>query len=306
MPTYYLNGSSLATSTAIFTDLSLTTCAADGWYSDGSIVRYLSGCLLGAASNCIGCTQSCDTGEVEFEDYNGVKHYSTTINVGGTTGAVVVKVKPSAIPKAFRVTYDGKVENRFSSPLYGVLEGSTTSSYTLMGQAASACDSWASPVDYSLSEWEYNGSTYRYINKMTNVTIDPADVQLTATDPDWCYIVIPKTSASISDIKIEMAVPCLASSYDFGFDVACPSALTSFSATVRQATAVDACAAAITTTLYLAPVSGGGTLPELHDFVFQNSNGATDAIDGFYGINGGASYVQIQNGVVVLEGSCPP
>jgi len=36
---YYLNGPSLSTATAIFTDVNLTICAPDGWYSDGVISR---------------------------------------------------------------------------------------------------------------------------------------------------------------------------------------------------------------------------------------------------------------------------
>ncbi len=305
MPTYYLNGSSLATSTAIFTDISLTICAADGWYSDGSIVRYLSGCLLNASSNCIGCVQEADTGQVEFEDNNGGKYYSTTINIGSTTGAVEVKVKPNKLPKGFRITHDGNVYNKFSSPTYGILESSVSGNYTLMGQAASACDTWASPVDYSLYRWVYNGSTYKYSNQMESVTIDSSDVQLTADEPDWVVLVIPKTTTE-STLTIEMVVPCETRTYEFGFEVLAPAALTSFSSTNRQASAVDACSAALTSTFYLAAVTGAGVVPQLYDYVFQDVNGDTAAIDGFYGVDGGASYVQVQNGIVVLEGSCPP
>ena len=306
MPTFYLNGSSLATSTAVFTDTDLTTCAPDGWYSDGAIVRYHSSCLLGSASNCIGCVQQADTGQVVFEDVNGGKYYSTTIGVGIGTGAVVVKVKANALPKAFRVVYDGKPYNKFSSPTYGVLESSTFGNYTLLGQAASACDTWAAPVNYSLYEWVYNGSTYKYSNQMKSVTIDPADVQLTATEPDWCVLVFNKNVPTDTSLLIEMAVPCTNSTYEFGFEVLAPAALTSFSSTNRQASAVDACSAALTSTFYLAAVTGAGVVPQLYDYVFQDVNGDTAAIDGFYGVDGGASYVQVQNGIVVLEGSCPP
>jgi hypothetical protein len=34
---YYLNGPSLASATAVFLDAAMTTCAPDGFYSDGLI-----------------------------------------------------------------------------------------------------------------------------------------------------------------------------------------------------------------------------------------------------------------------------
>ena len=305
MPTYYLNGSSLATSTAIFTDINLTTCAPDGWYSDGAIVRNQSGCLLNAASNCIGCVQEADTGEVMFEDIDGGKYYSTNIDIGSTTGVVVVKVRPNGLPKGFRVTHDGNVYNKFSSPTYGILESSVSGNYTLMGKAASACDTWSPSVDYSLFKWEYNGSTYNYSNQMESVTINSSDVQLTADEPDWVVLVIPKSTTE-STLTIEMAVPCTNSSYEFGFEVSAPVALTSFASTPRQASAVDACAASLTETFYLVPLSGAGNIPDLYDYVFQDVGGSSPLIDGFYGIKGGTAYIEVQNGIVVLEGSCPP
>jgi hypothetical protein len=39
--TYYLNGPTLETATSVFTDADLTTCAPDGFYSDG-VIRYVN------------------------------------------------------------------------------------------------------------------------------------------------------------------------------------------------------------------------------------------------------------------------
>jgi len=55
---YYLNGPSLSTATAIFTDVDLTTCAPDGWYSDGVISRELVGCNLLTQQTCSGCNEN--------------------------------------------------------------------------------------------------------------------------------------------------------------------------------------------------------------------------------------------------------
>jgi hypothetical protein len=49
---YYLNSSTLSTATAIFDDAGLTICAADGYYSDGTIVRQQIGCVLASETVC--------------------------------------------------------------------------------------------------------------------------------------------------------------------------------------------------------------------------------------------------------------
>lgn len=52
---YYLNAASLATATAVYTNVGLSTLAPDGFYSDGSIVREQVGGVLQAQSPCPGC-----------------------------------------------------------------------------------------------------------------------------------------------------------------------------------------------------------------------------------------------------------
>ena len=53
--TYYLNAPTLTTATAVFTDAALTTCAPNGYYSDGAITRQQVGCVLQVAQNCPSC-----------------------------------------------------------------------------------------------------------------------------------------------------------------------------------------------------------------------------------------------------------
>lgn len=52
---YFIDGPSLASSTAVYLDSSLTTCAPDGFYSDGLIVREQVNCLLGNPLTCPEC-----------------------------------------------------------------------------------------------------------------------------------------------------------------------------------------------------------------------------------------------------------
>lgn len=53
--TYYFDGFSFATAIALFSDQALTTKAADGYYSLGSIARKQVGGFLEGASNCPTC-----------------------------------------------------------------------------------------------------------------------------------------------------------------------------------------------------------------------------------------------------------
>ena len=72
MPTYYLDGPSLAQATAVYTDSALMTCAADGVYSDGTITRVQTGCVLGSAKFCPSCGEGCGTSLDELKVTTGV------------------------------------------------------------------------------------------------------------------------------------------------------------------------------------------------------------------------------------------
>lgn len=53
--TVYLNGPSLASATAVFTDAALTTYAPEGFYSDGAIVRQFIDSVLLPQQTCPDC-----------------------------------------------------------------------------------------------------------------------------------------------------------------------------------------------------------------------------------------------------------
>jgi hypothetical protein len=74
--TYYLNGPSLGSATAVFLNAALTVCASDGFYSDGVIVRELVDCVLLPQQTCPSCEAA--------ESYNCVE--GTCIDPGDGTG----------------------------------------------------------------------------------------------------------------------------------------------------------------------------------------------------------------------------
>ena len=63
---YYINAPSLGSATAVFTDSSLLTCAADGFYSDGIISREQVGCVLLPQQTCPSCYTAYELGYSEL------------------------------------------------------------------------------------------------------------------------------------------------------------------------------------------------------------------------------------------------
>jgi len=56
---YYLDAPSLSLATAVYTNAALSICAADGVYSDGTITRVQTSCVLGPAKFCPSCGEDC-------------------------------------------------------------------------------------------------------------------------------------------------------------------------------------------------------------------------------------------------------
>jgi hypothetical protein len=73
---YYLNGPSLGSSTAVFTDVDLTVCAPDGFYSDGIISREQVNCILLPQQVCSNCTENVVT--LEFNPTSALDLFCTT------------------------------------------------------------------------------------------------------------------------------------------------------------------------------------------------------------------------------------
>jgi hypothetical protein len=89
---YYLDAPTLAQATAVYSDIDLTICAADGVYSDGSITRIQAGCVLGPAKFCPSCGTNCD--ETSYDNNVNVGVYRSTIDLGndpGDIGAIIIR-----------------------------------------------------------------------------------------------------------------------------------------------------------------------------------------------------------------------
>tara|TARA_B110000977_G_scaffold200472_1_gene291124 strand:+ start:8856 stop:9986 length:1131 start_codon:yes stop_codon:yes gene_type:complete len=298
MAIYYYDGTTLGNSTAIFTDSSMSVCATDGFYSDGVIVRELSGCTLLPEQVCGTCATPCG-GNISGSGDQGI--YLLDLDAGGTSsdvGAVIIKFDPASIPDGIRATYNNVVYNKLSSPIDGYHASTNPSNFTYVGRTSSDCG--ISGTTYpNLIEKNYVNGGFVATGNTQSITVAPGDVSLGTSSPGNCIMVVPKTLATPTLINLEFVGPC--SSTAWNISVSCPTALPSFSSSVKAAKESDACSLPLNQTYYFASHTSAAT-PAIYDWVFGDSFGMNVLENGFYKV--GNNFIQVQNGLVVAIGSC--
>ena len=217
--TYYLNAPSLGSATSVFTNADLTVLAADGFYSDGVIVREQISGLLVAQQTCPACGTPCG-GAISASGQQGI--YYLNIDLGTDIGAVVVTFNPASVPDGISALFNSVVYNGVSSPSYGWLQG-TAGLPTYVGATGSDCGIVANSP-YTLDEFQYNGSTFTDLGTTTSVSVVAGQMQLTVASPGNCKMVIPKTAASPSVLDMTFIGPCFGTVFSIG--VVCPTPLT--------------------------------------------------------------------------------
>jgi hypothetical protein len=298
--TYYIDGSTLLNSTAVYTDAGLTTCAPDGFYSDGINSRELVGCILLPAQACGSCATPCGQ-PIAANGGQGI--YKVDLDAGNSIGAMIVRYNPASIPDGIRILYNGGVYNQLSSPVDGYHASTDPNGYTYIG--ATTADCGISGTTYpALVEYVYNGASFVASGNTVSVFVAAGDVSLGAA-PGNCVMVIPKISATPSLIQVEAVGPCNGTAWSL--NIACPVALTGYSSTTRHPACTEACGHPLTETYYNAPVTGTAGSPALYDWVFSDANGQFILTDGFYGFTGGKC-MTVQNGIIVAISTCsiPP
>ena len=301
--TYYIDGSTLLNSTAVYTDAGLTTCAPDGFYSDGINSRELVGCILLPAQACGSCATPCGQ-PIAANGGQGI--YKVDLDAGNSIGAMIVRYNPASIPDGIRILYNGGVYNQLSSPVDGYHASTDPNGYTYIG--ATTADCGISGTTYpALVEYVYNGASFVASGNTVSVFVAAGDVSLGAA-PGNCVMVIPKISATPSLIQVEAVGPCSGTAWSL--NIACPVALTGYSSTTRHPACTEACGHPLTETYYNAPVTGTAGSPALYDWVFSDANGQFILTDGFYTFIGGSGFecMTVQNGIIVAISTCsiPP
>ena len=301
MAIYYLDGSTLLTSTGVFTDEQMTTCATDGFYSDGVNSRELVNCTLLPPVICPTCATPCG-GSIAGSGTQGI--YLLDLDTGSTAsdvGAVIITFNPASIPDGIRATFNSTIYNKVSSPIDGYHGSTSANNFTFIGDSSSDCGLSGSTYP-ALTEYNYVGGSFVATGNTQSLSVAAGDVSLGSAAPGNCVMVIPKQTAEPSIVNFEFVGPC--SSTAWSITVSCPALLTSFSSSeTAAASSNDACNESLTVNYYNAPVTGTAGVPDLYDWVFSDAYGSNVLPSGFYETP--TKWIEVDtNGIVVDTGTC--
>lgn len=265
--TYFFDGESLATSTAVYLDSDLTTCAPDGFYSDGTIVREMSGCVLLPETSCPNCGGDCSSSPITYIGTRGI--FNAGIDIGTSEGVVIVNFQFGYVPDGAIIEYDGEQYNELISEVYGLL-AAPAGSPTYVGRQANDCGIAGTTQD--LDVYQYNGTNYLFTGLTESTYISPNQVKTTFDAPANCYMVIPKPDPTPDSLDMKIIAPCEQAS--FSVRVLCPADLPAYDMIPTPlGTLGEACALASSGRIpfYHAVVNGSATSLGLYDMLFSNN-----------------------------------
>jgi hypothetical protein len=302
--TYYLNGPSLDSATAVFTDAELTICAPDGYYSDGVTARQQVGCSLLPAEICPSCGADC--GQVFVKKLGPLGVYQIAVNLGNTissTGAVYIKMNLGDAALGLMFDYDGVIYNTFSSQTQGRLTAPLNQANYVgvvdCGLAGNSFDLDLYRYSQAISDFGLTGDTYSF-------SVSASQLNITPTNPSNMFFVIPKIDATPSTLNITVFGAC--ASPDFEIEVGCPSVLPPFIGSQVRTTSSSACEYPDNITYYSAPVNGNGVTLGLYDWIFLDQSGQFIAPDGYYYAPTACpmpwDWFRVKDGVIIAFGEC--
>lgn len=307
---YFINGTSLSDSTAVFLDSDHLICAPNGYYSDGVVIRQQIGCVLLGAISCPSCLAKC--GEDVISSNGDVGYYSLAIDVGTTLGAVIIRFNPGSNPEGIIAERNGFYYNELSSPIFGRLVG-TANQPTFIGNVTFQGSCPAGSIvggPYTLDKFKWNGTSFITDPGTESITVAVGNTDLTGGDPGDCIMVIPKTTATSSVVNVSIYGVCTNALFDVTIE--CPALLPSFKGS-KQFFLIGPtyCEAPVLDDYYVAKVNNFNPYPylELYDWVFQDPYGQTKLIDGYYktyNLFGAFDTILVSNGVIVnISSQCP-
>ncbi|QDP61296.1 MAG: hypothetical protein Unbinned1524contig1000_53 [Prokaryotic dsDNA virus sp.] len=298
MPTfgsYYIDGNNFFQATGVWTNPQLTTCAPEGYYSDGTNVRYLdASCVLGSVTPCPSCYIPCGS-DINVDEDNAPGNYRMQFSTGGDVGAMMVYFNPANLPDGIRVTYQSTVYNYYSSARYGKLWDYNTpvigsGEIMFVGTTGqSGCDGAPGLLPVGLQAappaanstcpapdcggqygpggmgevrvYDNATNSFQLSTETTSWFVGASMNKLTPLCPTMCGVVVPILTASADEVVVDVFGCCDNTGWDA--KITCPTLLTGISFTGYAATNfTDACNDTSNTgTLYNAPIGtfGGGT-----------------------------------------------
>lgn len=310
--TYYLNGPDLATSTAIFADEDMNVCAADGLYSNGLIVRELLNCVLLPAQPCPSCVAPCGQVAGESSAVNG--SFLGQVNAGSDLGAVVIySIVGNTIPDGVLVTYNNQTYNQLT---YIGNNAGPVGLNTPVGQPTYYGSNANTPVSSTGLPVYTLQTDGTYLNTGTNapITVNTNQLDLRGGGTRVYTQVIPKNSATVTNLNIDFYGPILGTF--FSFQVSCPAVLDSFQASAIRAN--NFCAPATETYYFAQNATTTATQPIVFtpqtlsspgvgNYVFLDDGAGTlinNTGTSQYLIINSSTFLEIQYGIVISTGAC--
>ena len=332
--TYCFDGINFSQASSLYTNSTLTVLAADGYYSQGGVVRHqLNGVLLNTQS-CGTCFVPCGSGLSVSQSQNGF--FDVNFDVANTTGAIVVYFyMGGSIADGVIANYNSTNYNRLTArgndgttlvdgsgtnvdyagignqgtgdPTY---VGSDTTNiirtYTNTNTTPGVCVIGDAPENYS-----YSGSSYVAQGTLNPLTVTNSMCGRALTGSPVFTMVVPKVGASPTSVNLKVSAPYCGTYFRYELD--CPVDLPSFPSSIIQSTI--SCNSTQGETYYFVRNAQGtssaftidtNTIPDVGNFVFTDVNGATylnDASTIKYYVTG-TTALGVRNGVVVSSAAC--
>jgi hypothetical protein len=301
--TYFLNTTSFATATAIYTNAALTTAAPNGWYKTSSnTFRQQTGApstpVLSTTYTCECTTFSSSTVEA-----------SESAACGATINQTYYHTGSGSTPVATNVCYSDPGQNVLGNGYYkltsttfmqitggsGVVASVGTFSLGVSFNASSSQTNATNACAASINQTFYHNGTVGqlpvatntcYTNECKTVFLGNGFYKI-GTVADNKYIQITGGSGVVASVTT------------------CPSALEEYDSSQTAVTSPNACFQSLGTTYYYDGTAGGN--PAVNDTCYTTSAGTTTLPSGWYRANnvgGDIKYNVNSSGVVQVVTEC--
>ena len=244
---FFLDGANLQSSTAVYTTSALTTFAADGYYSDGLVVRrQITGIGLLPVEDCPACGEFNCEKNITIQPVTASQcriNYKMNASLGAIKVTISGITQSSGRPIGISIRGTGDLAaayNTFSSTgLSGITNNVITAPSNLVPSyfyvnGMKVCQGWTNG-SAELPEYKYNPNTglfaptgttssFSYSNKMTT----PSNGLPTTVGDIVTYI--PKTTAALDTINVVAVYPCGGPTPTV--NVECPTALYTFNSSL--------------------------------------------------------------------------
>jgi hypothetical protein len=252
---------------------------------------------------------SCGTSTAAIGQGAGQGYFEAQIDFGTTTGAVVIYFCVYSIPDGISFLYNGVTYNMLTSNTDGIITAASGTNNIVGSGSETALINGSPWNNITKSVWNgtYFGSTGNTVSGLVSLATN-----INLSTPNQTYtLVIPKTAASPSNGVLKIFGNPI-SSTGWRVTAPCPITLPSFTTNSVNSTFQGACCATQNQTYYFARnatifsptgvalqnfVIDTNTLPQVNNFVFSDSTGATALANGYYKITSNTA-IYVQNGVV--------